>query len=512
MTVQNNQGHQAEIDGFGIDEARSLKRLLTRFMKEYGKKPAEQSDQEWLKARFLAEMPEMSEEEAEALSRETVKTIYQYDENLKSLKSARKKGQTSEEWFAEKTQESSAGLSAAAFAQRLSDMDTVLDQANTQMIRTVKTLDGEIKQQWNLDGFIAEQHHAKSSNIAAQARGTPFSARVCAPEAGQVYGKNSFDLVICDQTGKTMHQYQCKYGADAKATIQLLKRGNYNNQTILVPPEQVEQVQAAFPGKTVVSSIGGTERVPVSSEPLTKAQAKELQIRTQESGIVPEVGWGSYDSRILAKFVGKQAALAGISGAAIGAGFHMAAKLAADEPIEPEEVVKTALETGADAGVKTVTAGAIKVAAEKGMIGLIPPGTPVTAIANIACVAVENIKILAKVAKGELTVLEGLDQMGCNTVSMTYGLGWGVAGATAGAAALNWVPIVGPVVGGLAGGTIGYLAGSKFGQTVYEGAKKAVQTATTVASKIYNGVKETGKKIARGIGSVLGGLRRTIFG
>ena len=33
MTVQNNQGHQAEIDGFGIDEARSLKRLLTRFMK-----------------------------------------------------------------------------------------------------------------------------------------------------------------------------------------------------------------------------------------------------------------------------------------------------------------------------------------------------------------------------------------------------------------------------------------------------------------------------------------------
>ncbi len=274
MTVQNNQGHQAEIDGFGIDEARSLKRLLTRFMKEYGKKPAEQSNQEWLKARFLAEMPEMSEEEAEALSRETVKTIYQYDENLKSLKSARKKGQTSEEWFAEKTQESSAGLSAAAFAQRLSDMDTVLDQANTQMIRTVKTLDGEIKQQWNLDGFIAEQHHAKSFNIAAQARGTPFSARVCAPEAGQVYGKNSFDLVICDQTGKTMHQYQCKYGADAKATIQLLKRGNYNNQTILVPPEQVEQVQAAFPGKTVVSSIGGTERVPVSSETADQGAGK----------------------------------------------------------------------------------------------------------------------------------------------------------------------------------------------------------------------------------------------
>ena len=80
---------------------------------------------------------------------------------------------------------------------------------------------------------------------------------------------------------------------------------------------------------------------------------------------MPEVGWSSYDSRMMTKFIGRQAALAGISGAAIGAGFHMAAKLAADEPIEPEEIVQTALETGADASVKSAAAGAIKVAAEK---------------------------------------------------------------------------------------------------------------------------------------------------
>lgn len=501
-----------ELDGFSISEAKDLKKLLIRFMKEYSKKPAAQSDQAWLKARFLAEMPEMSEEEAERLSRETVEMIRQYDENLASLKDARKKGLTSEEWFAEKTQEAATGLSAAAYAQRLNSMDTALKHANAQMIRAVTTQGGELSPQWNLDGFIAEQHHANSFNLAAEANGSPFRAEVCAPEPGQVYGKNSFDVVIRDQADKIVHQYQCKYGADAEATIQILRRGNYNNQTILVPPEQVEQVQAAFPGKTVVSSIGGTKKVPVSSKPLSKAQAKEIQIRTQEDKILPEVSWGSYDSRIMTKYIGRQAALAGLSGAAIGAGFHMAAKLAADEPIEPEEIVQTALETGVDAGVKSAAAGAIKVAAEKGMIGMIPPGTPVGTIANIACVAIENVKVMAKVATGELTPLEGLDQMGCNTVSMTYGLGWGVAGATAGAAALSWVPIVGPVVGGLAGGTIGYLAGSKFGQTVYEGAKKAVQTAKTVASKIYNGVKETGKKIARNIGSALRGLGRALFG
>ena len=190
----------------------------------------------------------------------------------------------------------------------------------------------------------------------------------------------------------------------------------------------------------------------------------------------------------------------------------MAAKLAADEPIEPEEIVQTALETGADAGVKSAAAGAIKVAAEKGMIGIIPPGTPVGTIANIACIAVENIKVIAKVTKGELTPLEGLDRMGCNTVAMTHGLGWGVTGAAVGSAALGWVPIVGPIVGGLAGGTIGYLAGSKFGEAVYEGAKKAVGTAKNVAVKMYHAVKETGKKIAHGACSALKRLGRAIFG
>lgn len=69
-------------------------------------------------------------------------------------------------------------------------------------------------------------------------------------------------------------------------------------------------------------------------------------------------------------------ALIDISGATIGAGLHMAAKFAADDPIEPEEIVQTALETGADAGIKSAAAGAIKVAAEKCLIGIIPPGTP----------------------------------------------------------------------------------------------------------------------------------------
>ena len=56
-------------------------------------------------------------------------------------------------------------------------------------------------------------------------------------------------------------------------------------------------------------------------------------------------------------------------------------------------------------------------------------------------------------------------------------MSWGLSGAVIGAAALAWIPIVGPFVGGLIGGMVGYMAGSKFGEAIYDGAKKILLTA-----------------------------------
>ena len=500
-----NASEQPEItvNGFGVEEAKSLKELITRFVKEYGKKPANQSDEDWLTQRFLSEMPEMSEENANALSKETLDTILQYGKNLASVKSAREKGQTVEEWFAEKSHEAAAGMSTNAVGQRLMALDTTLENANAQMLRTVSTKDGAISQCLNLDGFIAEQHHVNSFNAAAVLEGAPFRAEVCVPDAGQTYGKNSFDLVIRDNGNRIVHQYQCKYGKDASTTIQMLKEGDYNNQTLLVPPEQVEQVQAAFPGKTVVSTIGGTDKVSVSSSPLSKAEAKELQVEVQNSEIVPQMNWGSYDSRVLAKHVGKLSLVAGMRGAALATGFHIAAKIAADETIEPEEVVAVALETGSDVGIKTAVSGAVKVAVDKGFIRIIPKGTPIGIIINITCVAIENVKILGRVATGELTVREGLDLMGCNTVSMVYGLTWSGTGTIVGVVAFSWIPIVGPIIGGVVGGIVGYMAGAKFGEKVCEAAKAVAKTATTTIKKIWEATKTVGRTIKDGIKRLL---------
>lgn len=494
---------EVTVEGFGKTEAQKLKELLVRFMREYGKKPAEQGDEEWLTSRFMAELPDLTEEEAAALSRETVETVVGYDENLCSLREAREQGRTSEEWFAEKSLEASAGMSAADFGRRMMVLDQSLENANAQMMRTITTQSGEVSQCLNLDGFIAEQYHVNTFNAAATASGSQFRAEVCVPEAGQTYGKNSFDIVIKDKSGRIVHQYQAKYGADADATIQLLKSGNYNNQTILVPPEQVEQVQAAFPGKTVVSAIGGTDKVPISSQELSKGGAKEMQRQVQEDGVVPELDWGSYDSRMLAKHVAKQSFISGVQGAALSVGFQLAAKLAADEPIESEEVVTAAFKTGADTGIKTAAAGAVKVASEKGVLSVIPKGTSISTITNVACVAIENVKILGKAASGELTMREALDQMGCNTVAMAHGLSWGGKGALTGAVALSWIPIAGPVVGGVVGGAVGYMAGAKFGETVCSVAKTVAKAAKSTAKKLWEGVKSAGRSIVNGLRNLL---------
>ena len=487
------------LEGLNEQEARAIKEALSRFMRSYQEKPEEQGDEAWLTQRFQEELPNLTVEQAQALSRETLEEIHQYDKNLASLKEARAKGQTTEEGFAEKSTEAASGLSTNAFGQRVAELDTALSQANAQMARVITTQSGAINQQWNLDGFLAEQHHVNSFNLAAQTSSSPFRAEVCVPGPGQTYGKNSFDVVIRDQSGHIVHQYQCKYGANAEATIQMIRRGNYNNQTLLVPPEQVEQVQAAFPGKTVVAQIGGTDKVGIHSEALTKAEAKELQFKAQKYEQAPQVNWSSFDGKMLTKYMGRQAAVAGVQGAAIATGFHLAGKLISQEPVDTQEVVSTALETGVDSGVKAAAAGAIKVASEKNLIGVIPPGTPVRTIADIACVAVENVKILSKAAKGEITMGEALEEMKCTTTTMIFGLSWGATGAAMGMAALSWIPVVGPVVGGVVGGTIGYMAGSKFGQKVYETAKKVKDTAKKAVRTVWEGAKSVGRKLGAGL-------------
>ena len=136
-----------------------------------------------------------------------------------------------------------------------------------------------------------------------------------------------------------------------------------------------------------------------------------------------------------------------------------------------QEVVEAALTGGADFGVKAATAGALKVASEKEILSVIPKGTPAGTFANIAYVAVENVKVLGKVATGELTLREGFEKMQETTVSTVAGLASMSKGAAIGGAVGFAFGPVGAAVGRFFGGTVAYLAGSELGELAVKGAR-----------------------------------------
>lgn len=513
MMEDNNdikvQSASVEIEGISETQAKEFQALLKRFLQTYSSKGSDMDNKEWLKQQFQTELPHLTDEEAAKLSTEIIESIGEFDENLASINRACDSGVSRDEWFVNKVAEASTGISVIDYGNYLQSIDTAITNANAQMLRTVTTNASDISQCLNLDGFIAEQYHVNTFNMQAALEKSPFRAEIRVPEAGQTYGLNSFDIVIKDiAKNKIVHQYQSKFGADAEATIALIKDGNYNNQRFLVPAGQEEVVKQAFPGKSVESFIGGTEVVSTQSKPLTKQQAKELQLDTQQKNTIPLNDWNNYSTLTLVQNIGKNAALAGVQAAVITTGFNLAAKAISGEKIDTDQTIEIALTTGADTGVKAAVAGAIKVGSEKGIIAIIPKGTHIGVITSIACVAIENIKILRKVAIGELTVTEALDQMARISISMYYGLGWGATGAFLGALAFSWIPIVGPIVGGLAGGIVGYIAGSKFGEAVYEGLKAVGKVAKSVAKAAWDGIKAVG----RGIVNLGRSIRDKIFG
>lgn len=491
------------VEGLTEEEARQVKEIFQRFVKAYEESGKDEEQFVWLERQLKEELPEKSEEEIRQMKEEIVDSIREYDADLADLNEKAEKGVSRERWFADRLEEGAKGVAVNNYGNYLDNINHAMEMANQQMLNKVIRADGGIKESMNLDGFIAEQHHVNSFNAqAALNNDNEVYAEIS--REGLPFGKNSYDIVIKkSKDSSIVHQYQVKYGKNAQKTIQILKRGNYNNQRIVVPPEQVEEVQAAFPGKTVTDHIGGTEKVDIKSNPLTKEEVKRLQIEAQETGKIPRTDWNVYNTRELALNLGKQAGMAGVQAALVTTGIDLAARAMKGEEIEGSEVVATAIKVGADTGVKAAAGGALTVASQKGVLSVLPPGTPAGTIAKIACVGIENVKIMWKVVKGDMTLSEAMEHMGRTTTSMVAGMSCAGVGAGIGAAALSFIPVVGPIAGGLIGGIAGYAAGSKVGEKVFEGAKKIARKGRGIVGRAVEGIKNIGSSIMLGIRSLL---------
>lgn len=461
------------------DEAQALKPIQKKFMESYLEHRDSMPVDEWLRTEMAENLPDRSAEEIAQMSNEIIATLKVQEEKKASLEKAVANGRSKESWFASEMKSATSYMSSQEASQYLRGLDEALANANESLYRTIHTQAGVISQNPHLDGFIAEQYHAQTFNLNAEATGSPFRAKVLEP-TGNGYAKNSVDIVIVDEGGHIVRRYQSKYCKDAEATARAFEHGDYRGQQKLVPEGQEQDIAKKV--TTVIEAPDGT-----SSTPLSKERAQELQEEAQ-SGKWNDLNWNEYKTKDLAIGIGKQAGQAALMGAAIGVGFDVAQKVWNGEEIKGEELVETAVVSGADFGVKAAAAGALKVGAENGIIKVIPKGTPAGTIANIAYVAVENVKVVGKMATGELTVKEGLEKMEQTTVATVAGIAASTKGTAIGAAVGSVFGPVGTVVGGFIGGTIGYMAGSKVGEIMVKGAQKVRKIVT-------DGIKSARKAI-----------------
>lgn len=470
-----------------LENGAELKPIVTDFVKGYVQNQ-DKTIKEWLGQKLQENLPEKTSEEIQNITDDIIFSLEVTEKKQQSLEEAINNGRSKESWFASETQKAVSTMSQKETVEYLSNLDEALNNANEALYRTITTKAGIVSQSANLDGFIAEQYHAQTFNMNAEATGSPYRAKVLEPN-GKGYAKNSVDIEIVDDNGRVVKRYQSKYCQDAKATLSAWLRGDYRGQQFLIPEGQQNGILKKC--TTVLEAPDGT-----TSKPLSKENAKKMQNDAQ-SGTWEAVNWNEYRKKDVAMGIAKSARNAAVQGAVIGAGFDIAQKLCRGETIDGEEVIETALTTGADSGIKAAAAGAIKVGAEKGIIPSVLKETSVAG--NVAVVAIENVKVIGKMMSGELTGKEGIEKMEQTTVATVAGLSASASGATVGAAVGAVFGPVGSAVGSFVGGTVSYLAGSKIGETITKGVQKVRDT-------VVKGVKAVG----RGISSFVSGVRDAV--
>ncbi len=478
--IDNVEILEVEAPLIGETEAQHIQDCLQSIVTTFNDN-ANLTEEQCLEMELKKQLPEKTEDELVDIKQEIIATLDVQEEKKISLEKSLAMGRSKESWFAKEVNACTAHMTGQEAAKYLQNLDAALEKANTDMLDSIMTKSGDINNNPQLDGFIAEQEHVNTFNLKAESTGSDYRAEVLKPKDGQ-YSKNSVDIVIKDKDGNIVNRYQSKYCKDSQRTADSFEKGNYRGQQKLIPEEQ----EIARKHTTVLKAPDGT-----TSKPLSKERAKELQEEAQ-SGKWQKKDYNEYEMRDLAMGLGKEAGKAGVMGFALGGVSSAILSSMNNKHIDGEKVVTDALVSGADKSAKVAVAGALKIATEKNLLKIIPKGTPASTFANIANIAVENAKIMYKVGTGELTVKEGFYKSEQVTVSTVAGVMASIKGAALGAAIGTIFGPIGNAVGGLVGGALGYMGGSKIGSTFIKGYQK-------VREKAVGAVKYAVKSVAKGV-------------
>ena len=428
----------------------------------------------WLPQILQEKLPGKSVDEIKEISDDIISNVEIFEAKHNSLNESIQKGQSKDGWLVNDIRKATSAYSLNETALYLSELDSAMAEANANLYDVLLTKEGVISRNPSLDGYIAEEWHAQTFNLNAEANGSIYRAKVLKPQDG-IYGKNSVDIkIIKKDTNIPINKYQSKYCKDSDATLKAFEKGDYRGQQKLVPDDQYNEIKKKC--TNVLEAPDGTK-----STPLSKTNAQRLRDEAQ-NGNWKEFNWDKYATKDLVKGVGKQARNAALLSTAISTLVHIAVKKCKGEEIKAKEVTEVAIKSGADSGIKVALAGALKVGVEKNIIKGIPKGKSANVYAAIAFTAVENVKIGYEMYKGKLTMQEGLEKMERVTFSCVAGFVAMQIGAAKGAEIGAFV--AGPAgagIGAAIGGALAFFAAEK---TIDYTVKKNQEMRKTVWSTI----------------------------
>ena len=480
------------INLIGDEEAtKGVVALIKDSFTSYKQKPTETSLNNWIEDEFRKH-PDVfiDEDDIQQSAQEITGNLTVYNDNREDLQQTIAAGKTAESWVIKKIQEGAKAANAINIGQYAQGIDEAIKTANQQSFDTCINLNGTFNANKNLHGFIAENSHVNSFNLDAATSSSQYRAEML-----QSTGKNSVDIVIKDmETGKIVKRYGAKYGQSAEDSKKYFDKGDYRGQRKLVADGQ----ELELDNTTNIIEIDG-----VKSKPLSYEESKKIQTEAQERNNIQEVNWDKLNKAKLAKSIvsetGKMVVLQSLfqGGRILGQRIWNAAT--GKESNTVNEDLKDWFDSSW-AGTKSVVMQSIvttsvTIAVRKGYLGRIAKNTPAGKIANIVYVGMENAKIMYKMAKGDISVKEGLWKMQETTLSATGGIvGAGVGAAKGAVIGTMMLPGPGTVIGSFIGAIVGGIAGSTVGSLVAKGSRKVAEVATTVIKKAYEDTKNTVNK------------------
>ena len=172
------------------------------------------------------------------------------------------------------------------------------------------------------------------------------------------------------------------------------------------------------------------------------------------------------------------------------------------EEILQDDISEESLNPKIDEGLKMATAAALKIGQVAGKIPCLPKDTPLSVIIDIACVGVEMVKNIGRVATGKISPMQAMENIGrASIIAVADFFATGIP-----AMALHAVPFVGPVLSSVCAGFLTSRSSTEIQEKIYAGINKIKPYAIKATNTFHSTMVNTKNKVRNSVNAVFNSL------